>query len=300
MQRIYLFLFAMLFSANGYAQSFYVKAGAGYGIPLTAQKIGTNSQYRFTTTLDPNEGFEIPRVVTITENVSGSYGSGLTFGGAIGYSFSESIGMEVGVQYFRGQKYELHADNQTSRLDEIQSFSRTTETSYSKGFVFSAAFKVAIDHAGNGGVTPYLMAGPVIGSVKFYEEWNNFAQAEDGTLSSGIRTLEYTGRLCVGARALAGTDIRVNSRLNIFAEIGMTALNFYPTESTYTRFISNGEDVLGTLSVYARKTVYKRKIIDDSDHIRESVKYPAESEKIAIVMSAWTANVGLRFNIGDF
>lgn len=282
-------------SKSVHGQSAYVKFSAGYGFPLAGGQLGSGGSSSFTTTLNPQTGEQIPRVVTINENVHGSYGSGPLLTGTFGYMFSPNLGVEGMFSYFRGREYEILNTALDSRLDNVIYYASDVETTYSRGFLFSPLFKVS---AGEGAIRPYLMAGPVIGKVDFYHESNHYAEEEGLTLSE-IRSTHYKGNIVKGARGVVGVEFNFSGALSLFSEVVITGMNYYPGESELTRYEVDGEDRLPSLTVRQRRTKYVEKTVWDTNEPIPSVDEPLKASRISIPMSSISANAGIKFSFGN-
>jgi hypothetical protein len=93
---IILFSILILASSKSFTQNAYLKFQSGYQIssnPSSGQNTVSNTSSTFTTTTATSKNIGL--------------GTGLNFGAAIGYDFSENIGTEIGVNYLFGHKYEL-------------------------------------------------------------------------------------------------------------------------------------------------------------------------------------------------
>ncbi|HET6992808.1 MAG TPA: hypothetical protein VFJ43_15850, partial [Bacteroidia bacterium] len=91
--KIILISSALILSVTVAKAQAYAGFGIGYGMPIAGTVLGYNS-----TENTPNNTFS-------TENVKGSFGKGLNFGGYFGYMTGEHMGLELGVNYLTGSIY---------------------------------------------------------------------------------------------------------------------------------------------------------------------------------------------------
>lgn len=276
---------------NGQA---YFKLSPGYGFPLAGEQLGSNGQSEFTTTLDPETGFEVPRIVTSSENIHGSYGAGPVFSGTFGYMFTRNLGVEGVISYFSGREYEAVSTNLDSRLNQIRYASRASTLTRSNGFLFSPLLKLT---AGDGLIRPYLMAGPVFGKVDFSRDHKSM-DVDEGVTSSTNTSRQYSGGLAKGARGVAGLEFAIKNSFSLFAEVVITGMNYYPKKSEVTRYEIDGEDRLNTLTTKQRKVNFVERVTRDTDGPIASDDEPDQQPRISIPLSSVSANIGVKLNFG--
>lgn len=290
MKKIFVTLSFVYCIIHGYAQSSYIRLGLGYGFPIASQQIGVNSTDVSTTTLDPQTQSEIPHLTTFQEVVTGSYGSGFNFYGSFGHMFSKNIGFDVSLGYNLGKKYDVVNSDNESRLNGPVSTTTYAEKSYANSIVLAPLLRLS---AGESLVQPYIMAGPVFSSQKLYKEIST---------QSYEKNILYSGGISIGIRGVVGATLAISQRAHIFAEVSFTSMNYYADKSEITKYTENGQDMLSSLSVYERNTVYKKTLVYNSDNnvnIYDAQNTPAKALRFATAMSSIATNVGVLFNLGN-
>ncbi|MFO7257654.1 MAG: hypothetical protein DIU61_008170 [Bacteroidota bacterium] len=273
----------------------YVKLSGGYGFPLASEHLGTSGRQELTTSLDPELGFEVPRLFTESENVHGSYGSGVLINASFGYMFTDQIGVEGMVSYFIGREYHVQNSGLSKRLDAVLYDSRFTMSMQGKGFFFAPMAKLA---ANSGKIQPYLMIGPVFGKL-YFDRSQRVTTYDVGLTSTQYAAVEYRGGLAKGARGIAGAEITIKSSLHFFAEALITGMNYYPSEAEVTRWEANGSNLLGTLTTRERIVKFVDKVTTDTDLPSESESSPGKQSRFSLPLSSIAANVGLKLNLGN-
>lgn len=276
---------------NGQA---YFKLSPGYGFPLAGEQLGSGGRQELTTTLDPESGFEVPRIYRENENIYGSYGAGPVFSGTFGYMFTENLGVEGVISYFIGREYEAISTYLDSRLNNVLYDARTSVLTSSQGFLFSPLLKLS---TGSGLVRPYLMAGPVIGKVAFNRDFQDI-RIDEGVSSSEIRSTKYRGGIAKGARGVAGVEFAIKPFFSLFAEAVINGMNYYPKKSETTRYEIDGENRLNSLTTRQRTVNYVKKVTSDTDGPINSQEEPNQQLRISIPLSSIAANIGVKLNFG--
>jgi len=280
----------------GFVQAQTFKFSAGYGVPWISQQIGTKTSTTSTTTLDPVTNVEVSRVTYSSKNVKGSFGSGWNISGAYVYEISKNIALELGLTYLEGKKYNTQAAYTDMASNVVKSSSYESETSKSKAFLFTPTLKFSTKPSRRrskaGDITPYFLAGPVLGKVNFSRELKRSEEANN-TLTTENRTTKYRGGISVGIRGGFGVNVVMNKKFNFFSEILFTGMNYNPKESEITRYVINGEDNLSTLTRNVRETIYVNEIKTDSQDATSAANSPGKSLRFPVAMSSISLNVGL-------
>ena len=257
-----LFAFMAMVVGGVHGQGLYVKLGGGYGMPLATQSVGENyKQVNDYTGATPVYTFS-------SENVKGSYGAGMNGRLTFGYTFSEFMGLEIGVDYLSGKKIETRDED----IDLFQGFTgitRTVVTKNSKGLFFHPT----LVFAKGTGTYPYGKVGIVAGFPSI-SETRDYYYDGDGV---DIINMEgkYSGGMAMGFMAGFGMNFKITDKLSAFAEINFTSLSYYQKEYEVTKFIHNGQDVLGQVPVNQKKVLYKDKIdptVWDSNQPTQTLK----------------------------
>jgi hypothetical protein len=287
MVKLFLTLVSLGFIGIVQAQTF--KFSAGYSFPFLSQQIGTNTNSEKTTISDPKTSAVIPRMVSATETVRGSYGSGFTIGGAFDYKLSEHIAVEFGVNYTLGKKYSTTSRYTDTQLQELKSASSESEASQSKVLLFSPALKFITSQRI---LTPYFLFGPAFGKVNFYQQLDRVLE-ENGTRSTENSYTKFKGGISLGLRAGVGVTYMLNSSISFFSELVFLGMNYYAKESEITRYYINGEDRLNYLTSNVRKTIYVKKVSTDSRTTTDGSTEPNHATRFPIALSSITTSAGV-------
>lgn len=272
----------------------YIKLGGGYAFPLAGERLGTSGRQELTTSLDPQSGFEVPRLLTENESVHGSYGAGVLLDATFGYMFTDQLGVEGMISYVIGREYEVINTGLDSRLGEVVYDARNILATRSRGIFFAPMVKLT---TGKGKIQPYLMAGPVFGKVHF-DRGQDITTFDDGLTSSERVIARYRGGLAKGARGVAGAEFSLTSSLRIFAEAVITGMNYYPKEAEVTTYEINGENRLSTLTRRQRLASFVNRVTLDTDEPIDTNDNPSQQPRFSLPLSSIAANVGLKFNFG--
>jgi hypothetical protein len=100
MKNLKLTTFLILVSTAVYSQGFFFTAKGGYAIGVnTESNVLVDHEYKITQSL-PTGNTETHKLT----DVPLSYGSGMIFGGSVGYMFNQFIGIDLGFSYLKGSK----------------------------------------------------------------------------------------------------------------------------------------------------------------------------------------------------
>lgn len=276
MKKLFLSLIiCTLLAAQVIAQSIYVRAGSGFGLPIASAIIGSKYDHTSTNSFD-----------TYTdESVTGSYGSGANFNLTFGYELNKNFVIELSSQYLISKKYKTY-DN----YSYFSSVSNTDYTNSSKGFFFNPSL---IFSAGFGKAAPYGRVGIVLGSPKILSEESSF---DDGDgISVQNRTWEYSKGLATGFQSAVGMNWQLSEKLDLFTELNFVSMTYYPGESNLIEYISNGTDYLPGMALSLTQTQYKKKVDWSSSNIDPNK--PTTELREAFPFSSISLLLGIRFYI---
>lgn len=275
--------------------SFYIKLGGGYSFPLSSYDIGTNSEQTLLRTINPETGAYVPAVITSDKEVKGSHGTGLNVSGAVGYNFTEVVGVEITANYINGKEYKT-----TALIQEITDDGNTVTTTNrgvsnmslaSTVMLVSPSFRLT---APGSLFRPYLSAGPLLGFVNIKNEYYGYSDY-DG-VNEETRHEKFSGGLSIGMRGALGVDIRLSDAFALFSEVAFNSISYYPREKEITKYEVNGENKLPAMTERDRHTVYVKSISTDSrNRERENVPdEPGKAIRISFPVSNVMANIGVR------
>ncbi len=250
--------------------------GVGYGVPANGNVIGFNSNNN-----NPSNTFS-------TENVHGSYGSGLNVGGYFGYWFNEVIGAQLGVNYLMGKKYTFEDNN----INNSNVADNSTDEVFSRSLRLTPALRVGFGH---GDIHPYMLGGFTIGMMnKLTDNYNETDNNPSGT-NITVWQAEYTGGVSIAPFAALGMNIHITEKLLFNAEITGYFANWAPTNGEVISSSFNGADQLGNMTTSQKKFEYVDKV---DQTMNNSAGQPTQILKSYVPMSSIGLTVGLHFAFG--
>jgi len=178
----------------------YVRAGLGYGLSLGSQYIGTN--------------YTVSGTTTNYEGVYGSFGAGLNFGAAFGYSFTSNFKGELGVSYVLGNEYEV-TDKSTNEP--------TTDKIKCSMFSITPGMIIMTDA---GDIKPYAKLGLVIAFPQMTEEYEYYSEH-----NKYVKKVEASGNIAIGFTGGGGLFYPINDQLMLFGEVSFTNIAWEPAEA---------------------------------------------------------------------
>jgi hypothetical protein len=187
--------------------SSYFRFGVGYGFPSGSQLLGVNS-----TSTSTNTSYTSKQ-----EGIYGSLGSGFTFNSSYLHMYSKNIGLDLGLQYVWGKKYE----STSSSSGQNNTYTEKNKI-YSRGLLFGPSLIVMM---GENKVRPYVQIGITAGSIKVHGEdsYSNFKT-----------TTEYYGGISIGFKGGFGIDAPISENAKFFTECVFTSMSYYPKKGTIT------------------------------------------------------------------
>jgi hypothetical protein len=268
-------------SGTVFSQGIYLRAGAGFGLPVATSVLGENNLHVYDP-LSSNPNTNSNTVVT------GSYGSGFDFNFAVGYKFNENFIFDLNVQYLLGNKIETG----TTYIYKDATYPGTEENIIStnaKGFFFNPAF---IFSAGFGKAAPYGRFGVVIASPTITQNESYYYDL-DGISTRDI-TWVYNKGIGLGYQAAVGMNWKLTDMMDIYTEANFISMTFYPAEGNMTKYISNGNDILGQFTVSQKQQKFEKTYDPQPPYDPQS---PTVVPRKAYPLSSVSAQVGVRFSI---
>ncbi len=250
--------------------------------------------------------------------VRDSYGRGMNFTFAFGYSINPYIGVELGVTYLRSA---LISCNQTYQLIYQPSPGFFATSPYfiqagmqTRAFSLSLMPSVIIQGAKPGWkVYPYGRLGismPVFGGLKhkinIHVQDEVFTEAPSivNVLSAapyylGNRTeveLETHGTVSLGVNGSIGVAYRPVPLINVFAEVNGQYLQTRAKSSKITKWEADGVDKVDARGKYRSEFVFHDKLDYTSNHEDYNANYDKNKPKDDIRPTGPFSNIG--FNVG--
>jgi opacity protein-like surface antigen len=272
-----------LFTGAAMAQSIYLRAGTGYGLPIATTALGEkylrSTVSTTTATIDNNS----------TERVTGSYGSGIDFNIALGYKFNENFIFELSTQYLFSKKYKTADDYSYTGIGYSYVDNNDVTTSaralfINPSFIFSAGF---------GKAAPYGRFGFVIGSPKVSGKESYYYNG-DG-VDSTERKWEYSKGIALGFQGAIGMNWKLSEKLDIYTEINYLSMTYYAGEYNLTedKNLLTGFNYLPNMSLSQKQTVYEKKF--DPTKVNIDPAKPRTALRESTPFSSLSFQVGIRF-----
>jgi len=230
-----LLILPLLFlSFLSFAQKFYVGVDGAWMLPVVPEAIteNYNSQSGPTTNTSTNEA------------VKGSFTSGFSTGGFLGYVLNENISFEAGMNYLFANQYS-GSQNYVS-TNSSDNYSNKLKLNLIN---FYPAIKFSVP---NETITPYIRTGILYGITSLS---NDETQTHLG--SSQPQTIEQTYMLTGNSWGLftsIGIEKNLNARFKFFAEWTFRFQSFSPKKETLTRHLTNGADDLSSMPLSQTET----------------------------------------------
>jgi hypothetical protein len=281
---IILLSLAILLSAGLQAQSLYIRAGAGYGLPIGTSSIGEKYKYdqiSITTTTS----------TASVKNVKASYGAGVNFNFAVGYKFNENVIFDLGIQYLMSNKFQTSSVRNYT-YSTYSSVSRDVTSTSARAFLFDPS---VIFTAGFGKGAPYAKFGLVIGTPTLTKSESYFDNT-DGT-GAWEQRWKYNKGIGVGYQGAVGYTWKLSEKFELFSEIDFVSMTYYAGARTLTKYQRSNDgitytDYLPNVSVSQKQTIYKNSF--DPGIYNDGTK-PNVALKEGTPFSSISLQVGIRF-----
>lgn len=214
-------------------------------------------------------------------NKNGSPADGFRFGGAVGYGLNEYVTLGLGVRYEMSSEVEGSSNSSyTGYTTKSTRSQEITQVAIVPDVVFALPGEV---------YRPYMRCGWHIGFPTLNYKYEYVSTSTTGVDRS--YELESTGGLAQGFLGGIGIEYRVTPTLGILAEISSESWTWGPTESKYTKYVSDGVDQLGSMNTSEKEIEYVDSYTDVAD--QDTTKASKELRR-RISATALSLNIGLR------
>ena len=263
------------------AQNLYYGFGGGYGFAVA------KGDYQNTVTTSYASGTESIEYT----NKTYSYGKGVNLSVFLGYMFTKHIGAELNIDYLYGSKYQINAVyNPSNQSDE--------KNRYGKMLRLIPEIKFT---EGEKRFRPYVKAGLIIGVLPIIIE-NEESKYTTGpgplSLNTDLtQTRKYTGGISPGFHGAIGTDIVLDNRTVLFAEVSGYFQSYSPKKCKLTAYTQGGQNGLGGMSLGEIETDYSSTYTPPNSSARPDYSQPSKGLKFTTPFSSVGFIIGLRINI---
>ena len=266
----------LIFSVTILKAQLYLGLGAGYCMPTYRSVIGYNVEQN-----NPGNTFS-------DENVIGSYGKGIDFGGYLGYKINDNVGIELGVNYLMGGKYTftqnfVNGNGTDNRSTDMRVKSLRLNPSIRIGY-------------GDGKFRPYSHAGLTIGVMNKMTSDYSRTFSNPGTTDITLETSEYTGGTYIGFTAGLGVMMSLSDKLSLFGEFTAYYISWAARTGEITSSTFNGADELGSMTTNEKHFEYVDKV-DQSMNTNSS--QPTQELRTFSPMGSLGITIGLHFAFGE-
>jgi outer membrane protein W len=221
---------------------------------------------------------------TVSQNVVGAYGAGVTKTISLGSMLTKNIGLDVGMLHLAGNKYNAfydHNDNSRTFRQDLQTYARMS--AFTAGMVFTAD---------GSGFQPYAKAGLTAGKPKIF---NEIKLTEDGR--NYEMAYEASGKVSLGFQGSIGITYPVAPKWMLFTEGNFTAFSFSPEKSILTKYTENGVDYLERIPVYHKETIYKNSVEVTNESVSGPLNNPREQLGYSSSFNSLGVQLGIKFNL---
>lgn len=260
------------------AQGFYTDVNIGYGWGLGESNLGMKTYDDFGGDGDTQEA------------IYGTLGGGLNIGIAPGYMINEYIGIELGVNYFVGEK-KVISDYSTSLADR---YAKTTANSNQLRVLPSIFLRT-------GGDKFYAYAKsslviPLVGSTVGVVEESKI----DGMTNKAIleRTSTTTnGSFTVGFRGALGMGYQITEKIGLNLEVAYTSLSIKPKNRTVDSYTINGNEMIEGFSPYIKDITYVDELNANSNNSSNNPNFDFDKPKEELATKTNFSQLGVSLGV---
>lgn len=246
-------LFSLLFIGYSVqAQGFYLSVDGGYGWGLPSSNLGT-SYFKDQANADGKNFYE--------ENLYGTLGQGLNLSLTPGYMITKNIGVELGINYFKGGEATLEKISSTDKGFSEKRTATSTQIRVIPTVVLNTGGDKLYGYAKLGLVLPVY--GKVHGTLDHSDPNNPIPQAQVDLLE--IKTT-IEGNPSLGFYGALGMGYHITKLISVHAEVFHTSLSIKPKSQVFSSYSVNGKDELADQTVYSTQTNYVDKIDASSNN----------------------------------
>ncbi len=288
---------AMLFMSNANAQGFYAELSGGYGWGLGENQLGMES---YTDVTLNSSGMPVMGDGSYDRTINGTMGTGLNITVSPGYMITKTLGVEIGINYFKGSKTTV-SENSNPDPDNID-HSKTTAFSNQVRIIPTLVFNTGGDNALYGFAKLGLLI-PVTGSTTGNMEGYEYKPNYGGTLVKTEVETKTEGKFSLGFRGSVGVGYKISDLLSVNLEGFYTALHIKAKQRTIESYQVNGESQIADAPTYGTETVYVDELNGSSnnasyisDPTNLDVDKPKEEIMAPTNFSQLGIQIGLKFS----
>jgi len=267
MKQNVLLFFINLLIINAFGQNMYVSISGGYATKMSQINLMMDSKI-------DSAGNQTMKYV------NGSLGSGFCFNGGFGFMLNKHLGVELNTSYLLGS--EIKSVNSSS--SPFGTYTAQSLKANMFRFLPSVVFSV-----GENKIKTYGKVGIVIakGTIMYAEKYKNMGNNEFSEYNKLL-----TGDIQAGLQAGLGFTYSLTKSFSLFAELSSINMSYAPTKSKLVKFTSNGVDLLPSLDVFNKESVFVKEI--DFATVTD-FNQPKKELQLIYPLSSVGLNLGTRF-----
>jgi outer membrane protein W len=271
----FFFYFFFFVLASAYSQKLYIKVNGGYHFATGNNVIGTNETVKYKT--------------SISENITGTYGAGVTKAITVGRMINKNMALELGGSHLVSKDYELFYFLVDIPMNpEFNSFKQDIKT-----YARMSALTTSLVFTANGPrFQPYARVGLMAGKPKIFSDSQ---LAVDGHQYEFVS--EESGKISLGFQGGIGFTFPVTAKWMLFTEATYSALSFSPEKSVLIKYSEGGKDMLSGVPAYHKETVYKDVVKFTDERVSGPLNNPKEELRYSSSFNAIGLQLGVRFNL---
>jgi hypothetical protein len=267
-------LFAFI-NLEAMSQDTYLQIGGGFTFPASTSPVGE-------TTILGADG-----IPTRIENLNGKLGGGFPITLRAGYMITPNVGADIGLNYLVGNKVTVSELRSGDQALAVAAFTR--QARLNPAIVFSTGSDQVL--------SAYSRLGLVLplGGRTNLEYRVPAIFSESG--SSVLEEEEVRGQFTIGFSGTLGAEYQVYDRVKVFAELEAIHLAVPRREAETVTFRVGGQDALGNLSEYSRRTEYVNELTPESNNPSVNPSINPDAPLQELVATTFFNSIGMNFGI---
>jgi len=204
-------------------ENWYFKLGGSYFTQATA------TEFPSVNGREPNKDVYVGGKLSSRESITGSFGEGFRYGGSAGYRFTDRLGVEMGINYYKSNSKTM-----------VQTTSDNVKVLESKGQVkaLDLAPTLVLFLGEHKGFEPYTKVGVIVPVNGQLEIKTNAVTAAGPVYRKDVIKPQPT----VGFLAALGTSYKLGKNLSAFAEVEYRNFTVHGKDKEVTEYTVAGGD----------------------------------------------------------
>jgi len=251
MKKLFFIPFLFLFQLS-FAQKFYVGLDGAYMIPVVPDVVGVI--YNNQSTNISSSGGSSSVSLRNYDAVKGSYTSGISTGGFLGYYLNENISFEAGISYLFANEVSYSSNHSYISISSFGSTTNITDNiDYKVKLKLINVYPAVKFSLPNKFVTTFIRTGFLYGISSMTQD---ITEIQTGSTNQTNDDSRLTTLNSYGIFNSIGIEKKFAEHFKIFAEWTFRYQTFSPIKDSYTKSNINGVDQLPTMTVSQKETEY--------------------------------------------